>query len=86
MKLGDAKKWEINALKQVAHIWHCLMLGIVCFGKPHPRTGVPHLLLPTSIPCLDHLAMGVLLLGVNTQPILSPFTPLTKQPSTRSTC
>ena len=61
MKLGDAEKRQINALKQVANIWHCLMLGIVCFGKTTttPRTGVPHLPLPYTPPSLDHLAIGV---------------------------
>ena len=61
MKLGDAEKRQINALKQVAHIWHCLMLGIVCFGKatPPPENRCPPSATAWTIPpSLDHLAIG----------------------------
>ena len=76
---GDAKKKQINALKQVARIWHCIMLGIVCFGQPHQEQ------VPPIWHCLDHLAMGnwdaTTGMGANARPILSPFTPpITPQP------
>ena len=51
------KRGQINGLEQVAHIWHCLMLGIVCLENLHLEQVLPHLLLPT-IPSLDHLARG----------------------------